>query len=343
MSYAEMRVPLPDPNTLWWANTAEEWKEESLRLASSTSNKDLALVDAVKMCMSGEKPPLDTPSALYTLFAFWVLVWQHQQLHALGRWGEEDVGDNNGGLSGTFLAASRESLQKGLITLHRVIHSPGTETTAAYAQCTLLLEYMSMVVCVPLQALHAFTGRDGEKEARRSYPILQEWAQTREARKGVWHAGQIFRFSRSQVASDLTDTCATVLYQASVTLWVYGIIMSARRSREISSSTLVADMNQGGMVWLDHEMNAAARKFFAISEGTPVLQQLQKPQQDSRSFADTSRSGEPCPIEDASGTMNIAVDILQQPSGAGDGRLGIVASKIRLMTELAKTARMLDA
>lgn len=325
MSHIEMRIPLPAPNRIWWATTAEEWKTEYDNAQQSILASEKTLVEAVRTPMRGQSTSnIDAQSTLCTLYGFWSLVWEHQILHEMPYWEDSATADPFAHAP-SIVPARRRPLLQGLNALR---NSLGTEGSPVCAQSKLMLEYLSMVTLVPLYALHAFAGRDGENEARRVYPILQQWTQTREARQSVWHAGQIYRIAGEHPIHTLNDTCVIFLYQASITLWVYGVVMSARRSRDITSLPLSCDLNQDELVWLNGDACMAMRRFIGTADGVPSLKCLHNAQ-----FRF---------VEDAKGTMDLAVQLLRRPLGAGEGILGIVESMTRLMEELARVAEMLE-
>lgn len=334
MSHVEMRTPLPAPNRIWWASTAEEWRRECTNSPIFMSDSSPTFADAVRSTLGGyENSTIDAEATLYILYGFWNIIWEHQQLHEMPNWEDCATIDSFAHHSSTLPATQRQPLLNGLKILRQKIDSISAENLPHRAHCKILLEYLSMVLLVPLHALHAFAGRDGESEARRMYPMLQEWVQTREARQAIWHAGQIHRSLNDNPSQSLKATCVTLLYQASITLWVYGVVMSARRSRDVSALQLAPDLNREDLVWLHGDADVAMRRFIATAEGVPALGSLEFDQWGGRQM---------CFVEDAKGTMELAVSLLKRPLGVGEGRLGIVESTTRLMSELARVAQMLE-
>jgi hypothetical protein len=334
MSYAEVRVPFPDPNSMWMATTAEGWKAAWLRAEKPSAKHDLALSDAVRISISQvTQADLDFEAILYTLYGFWGLVWEQQQfreaMQSGGVVGEDELHDT----PNLMLSARREPLLKifnafrGKLTSEEDKH--GRVPTA---ERMLVLEYLSMVLHVPIQGLHAFAGRDGEREARRIYPLLQEWVQSRDARQGIWHASQVLRAAKAHPPSDMRDLRIVFVYQASITLWVYGVILKASRSATRSLSA--GDVSSEGLVWLDGgEKDAGVRKFIAIAEGTPALNGVV-----DGLVAENSA----CLVEDASSTMRMIIRILRRKIDCQDGaQLGLVESITNLMAEIAKVADIL--
>lgn len=333
MSYAEMRVPFPDSNSMWRATTAERWKAAWSTAENSHANHNLSLSDVVRTSLSqASQAEVDFEAILYTLYGFWGLVWEQQQFREAMQSGDMTV-DELHDTSNSILSARREPLLKAFAMFRgRLNSADDRDGTTSFAEPMLVLEYLSMVLHVPIQAVHAFAGRDGEREARRVYPLLQEWVQSREARQGIWHAGQILRYAKAHQSRDMRDLRVVLVYQASITLWVYGVILKA--SRSLARSHPVGDTTLDGVVWIDgEEKDAAVRKFITIAEGMPALH---------GGVDSLVAEGSTCLVEDASSTMRMIILILRRPIDTLDGaQLGLVESITNLMGEIAKVADIL--
>jgi hypothetical protein len=342
MSYSEMRVPFPENDEMWWALSAEDWKAAYFHCSHLILRPSLTLADAVRVILSeGDRPEAGFTSAttLYVLYGLWGLVWEIQQL-------QETL--NLGGLHETpswMLTSRREMLMKALNSIRiQKSSSPENHSSVGFEEPLLVLEYLCMALHVALQGLQSFTGRDGQREARRIYPVLQEWTQSREAREAIWHAGQVYRAARDHPTSRMRDLRVTLVYQASVTFWVYGIITHAYRNpARRDEQPLLPSQWKGALdklVWLDGENSSAVRKFIAISEGVPALR-------DSilgiTSYPSPGENAA-CRLDNASATMGLAIDILRRPLAKGEGaQLPLVNSITGLMVEISKVAKMLQS
>lgn len=342
MSYAEMRIPLPEPNSLWRATTAEQWKTECLNRNRDLSARCFTLTDVVRITMS-EGYHADTDLGLrasfYALYAFWRLIWEYLQLSDTL---QSSWSPSNGSVyeaPSSELLVRRETLLKSLNVLRRRLKAHPAWNTPKYTEALLLLEYLSMALLAPLRGLQAFAGREGEQEARRIYPVLQGWIQTREARQSIWHAGQVYKAAKALSTRHLRGLSCMLVYQASVTFWVFGILMKARRQSQCLPLPLEQDLELGLLVWLDGEDDDAVRKFVTVSEGVPALQRVKAGPGGLLTPADGSSI---CLVEDANATMNVAIALLRRPLNARDGaQSALVESTTRLMEEIAKVAQIL--
>lgn len=339
MSYAEMRIPFPDPDPLWWAATAEDWKREYNNHAEHILDAPLTLADTVRLVLGESPTDLNLQSCHYTLYGFWGLVWELLQLY------ETTQSDGSGTIGimpknpSVMILVGREALTKSLYTLRVMLESLATDQSASTTGPMLVLEYLSMVLLVPLQGLQSFAGRDGEREARRVYPALQEWAQTREARESIWHAGQIYKIADTLSNRSLRGTCVLLIYQASITLWVYGVMAKARRRRDRSDTLGGRAVDHGKLIWLNGEDLSVVRRFIASSECVPALHAVES---EPGTFSNSADQEPVCLVEDADVTMRVAIEILKKAlSRRGEAQHAIVGSITRLMLELAKVAETL--
>ncbi|KAL1846991.1 hypothetical protein Daus18300_014068 [Diaporthe australafricana] len=334
MSYAEVRVPFPDPASMWRSTTAEAWKTAWTSGAKSMTEKAPALSDAVRVSISEvARLDLNIDAILFTLYGFWGLVWEQQQFQEAMQSGDMTGGDTIHDTPSLMLPARREPLSRVFRALReRLVSSSNEDARAPTADPLLVLEYLSMALHVPLQGLHAFAGRDGEREARRIYPLLQEWVQSKEARQGIWHAAQVLRAAKAHPSRDIRDLRVIMVYQASITLWVYGVIL--RASRGTTRLLLAEDVDPSRLVWLDGgDKSTAVRKFISIAEGIPALRAVADGSEDEDSI---------CLVENASSTMETGIRILRRSIDSRDGApLALVESITKLMTEIAKVANIL--
>lgn len=341
MSYAEMCVPFPDPDSMWWAPTAEDWKREYQKHAQFISDNTWTLLDTVRMAMSethSSQADLSLRCCHYTLYGFWGMVWELLQLYEMATSDSDAAAFTLHTGSSLIISLRRENLTKCLNILRLRLDTLAADPKIPTTEPMLVLEYLNMVLLVPLRGLQAFAGRDGEQEARRVYPSIQEWTQTREARQAIWHAGQVYKMASVLSQRRLRGTCVLLIYQASITVWVYGIMARARRLRDYSSSLCVRDIDHNALIWLDGEDITAVRRFVATAEGVTALGHVDS---ELGSLLSSTDERLPCLIEDASGSMKLGISTLRRSHRWAEAQHAIVGSIIRLMHELAKVADIL--
>lgn len=97
---------------------------------------------------------------------------------------------------------------------------------------TILNEFIMMCVHIDIDAIHRFVGKHGELEARRAYPALRAWSQTKDSRLAIWHAGQVFRAARLVLPFQFRGFDSLAIYHASLVLWVYGVLMCGEKENK---------------------------------------------------------------------------------------------------------------
>jgi hypothetical protein len=100
-----------------------------------------------------------------------------------------------------------------------------------------------MYLHIDVDGIQRFVGKLGETDARRAYPALRDWSQTKEARTAIWHAGQVFRAARNVIAYQFRGFDSLSIYHAALVLWVYGVLQCGE-SRRLEIGTPVSEGGQ---------------------------------------------------------------------------------------------------
>ncbi len=127
------------------------------------------------------------------------------------------------------------------------------------------MELILLHLHAPFDDIQVFAGIEGPEQARAVYPAVLEWAGTEAARKAICHAGQVLRFARCNPSNSLQELLAILIYQASLVLWVFALLMS-RGKNESSANT---SDQQPDAVWLDGEDDIALQRFKHFGVGMP--------------------------------------------------------------------------
>lgn len=142
------------------------------------------------------------------------------------------------------------------------------------AVTTLFNEFVLMYLHVDVDAIQRFVGKLGELDARRAFPGLRDWSRTKEARLGIWHAGQILRAARDVVAYQLRGFDAMAIYHAALVLWVYGLLQCGE-TRHHEVHTPMSEKDLAPCILLDGTENQLVRAFLGHGHGRPGLMMIQ--------------------------------------------------------------------
>lgn len=156
---------------------------------------------------------------------------------------------------------------------------------------TLLNEFVMMYLHIDVDAIQRFVGKLGELDARRAYPGLREWSRTKEARAGIWHAGQVLRAARSVAAHQLRGFDAMAVYHAALVLWVSGLLQCGETTRH-EAETSMSEKEFFPNIALDGSWGQEAKAFLGHGHGRPGLTLSQPPsghKGDSPTFCELSK------------------------------------------------------
>ena len=170
-----------------------------------------------------------------------------------------------------------------------------------------------------------FIGREGEQPAKKVYPVLQAWVESRDARQAVWHAGQILRAAKLFPLSQLKDFYAMVVYHACLVLWTYGVInrTKLRAQPELLSTQISLEL------FLDGPESMESQRFIAVGGGTSRLK-------GPRNQDGTSSTAS---LEDPKECMELGLEILEENFNCDRQLLpAIIASLSHLLKRLGSAA-----
>lgn len=295
ISYAELGLPLPEPQALWLAPTAEKWKHKYIATVKP-NQKTLSLVDLLNNVdlLGSSHCHFDDRIASETLLsAAWRLVWEYRQLYSVTK-------DQT-----TQWSSSNLLLSSRLGDLTKLLHCFRMSAPERPAQM-LGLELLQMHLHVPLEDVILFAGAESHEEAQRIYPQLLDWVRTSEAREAVFRAAQIVAVARKIPPTCLRDFLAIAVYQAGLTMWSYDIISSASVSDH--GAGVAAGMNfseslgqTDDIVLLDESNNHNAQRFIALNRGRAAI----------RVFPTERTLDSYVTLSDPGATMTVLMDLLK--------------------------------
>ncbi|KFZ19754.1 hypothetical protein V501_00524 [Pseudogymnoascus sp. VKM F-4519 (FW-2642)] len=356
ISYAELSLPLPESRNLFLARTAAEWKSTYLTQTSSINSNER--IPSLQQCLH-DISPLNSPSVKAAIdsalshsiiaYGIWGLILEYRQLNSVAK------AYPSIRLSSSFLVLGhrhqelRELLEPFSASLPEP--GPGRKNQSSIAlQSKLLTELLITNLYVSFDSLQVFAGREGEEEARRVYPSLQQWAASREARTAVFHAGQIVRYAkllnnRRGLQGGLRDFFAVAVYHSALTFWAFGVLSlrpNAQHDQNESELPLVGGVNsvdEAGdnsgeeLVRLDVEESSFTKSFIALQRGIPCF---------LVSEADECTSEEIAMLREPGSVMNAIVKILRGVVGGNDEEAPpppLVENLSQLIRELGAAAR----
>lgn len=159
--------------------------------------------------------------------------------------------------------------------------------------------------------------------------MLQCWSGDRESRQAIWHAGQVIRYARKLSSAQLHTYFAVAVYHASLTLWTFSIIASARHKK---LSQPFDHRQVTNSLQLDGDATAEdIKKFVAIGERLPSISIDRNG--DSNALVSL--------VSNPGAAMRAGIVTFPQSIGKVQGRSRFVESLVRLMDDLAKAAQSL--
>jgi hypothetical protein len=250
------------------AQTADQWKETYLRLEM---DQERPSQPCLRDYLANPRRLAAIPrlydanlARLVVLHAITAMIKDHWQSHST------IISDELDTLR--LSLASAETSHNRLVHMLETIHHGYNDTTTRLSpsppeSSMLTAELLLMHLFTPFEQVEVVAGREGPDEAKATYPLLQERCHSTQARRAVWHAGQVVRQLRELAGESFTEFLAVAAYQASLCLYLYGIM--APKSEDISVATPASE------VVLDAADSLAAQKWIRSGCGVPVLQGVQ--------------------------------------------------------------------
>jgi len=323
VSPAELFLPFPEPNVLWLAPTPQAWLQAYTTLVTD-SNDTPSPVDFI----GNPDKPLDVrhlePIEANTILVhcFWRLGYHRLEWTTLFRRSrlpsESDIGGP--GPHHQELFEMIESARLRLDDLD-LLQSPQG----------MLLELVLLNLSLSLEDVQLLAGLEGVAEAQRVYPTLQDWVRTSRSRQAIWHAGQIIRIAEALPTSQIQDFTAMAIYQASLALWAYSVLLrSSADTRGQNETTSSNKKVANDTITLNDKEPANMRRFIVLDRGVPAL--LDRP------------SLETVPITDMKRTLGMVLRILRENHDNKVEKIPpLLENLMQLMTTLSKAYESTNA
>lgn len=257
MDITELSFPLPASERLWSAPTAADWRRMYHPRASS-----LQITDALASTqpLADERDNVDPDACeLILLYGLWSQIWHHQQA-------KKFFSGSGASTTSLWLSCQYKEIYKRLVTRQADLD----RCTGPVASDGLFISelFMMLLHVSPLE-LQQLAGKSGEDEAQRMCGFLHtNWYPTVDARRAVWHAGQVFRAARGMRRTHLRDIYAVAVYQAALCLWAFGLFKSMEADALEDVPTMALETFT---VVLDAEDPPGRVGFIDLALGTPCL------------------------------------------------------------------------
>ncbi|KAF2029021.1 hypothetical protein EK21DRAFT_43882, partial [Setomelanomma holmii] len=304
IAYGEISLDLPETSKLWKAGSTCAWRDEYLNISSATKKKKKP---APAACRQDAQKMLEAQDSIDLIFAvdialsfFWRLIWDARQLQAATK---QYSGPSNmvSLMSGHWQHEVHQTLDNFCMVV--------AEAPEISAATQIVHEHLLLNLYVSFEELSLFAGKEGHQEARRILPSLMHWAESRNARQALWHAGQVLREATAFTPIALQDFYAISLYHAGLTLWAYGILTQRLHrtkkpcGRDYDRRGITSD--ELDIVFLDKAETGEKQKFIALNRGNPAITK-----RDNSASVDRS-SLEAVSLNDPKRVMETVVGVLQ--------------------------------
>ncbi|KAB5566638.1 hypothetical protein GE09DRAFT_742958 [Coniochaeta sp. 2T2.1] len=329
LSPLEFSLEFPAARELWTAGTAQEWKAIYLQLGIAASAEPLTVAQSITcLAQIREQPHLDVAlSGSIAIHCLWALVWNQSQLQSLLQIRQSSQAAPPDLTSGSFEHPRVPQLLEEV----RMIFS---DWDGLYLpEISLVLERILLNQHVPFEQVQLFAGKDGEEEARRAFPVLHQWASTSDARKAVWHAGQVLKAAGQCPHGKIHDFQAVCLYHAALTFWAYAVVAACNSESQDGQPRVPCSNNNSDSVhvWLDGQDCSAVRRFIVLNRGCPVV--------GSSGETSTSRAS-PVSLGDPHAILTVCIDVLRRNNVNGtEDPLPLVENLSQMMRDLRNAAR----
>ncbi|KAL3440797.1 hypothetical protein BJX65DRAFT_316150 [Aspergillus insuetus] len=315
-SLTELSCPLPAPRDIWLAPSAVAWRDAILT-KPPMGDKEVPSWAAIMedgSLLAGLETHYDTGLiSLAIVHGFWSQVWGY---HESLRFFRHKSNHASQARTMLWLSCQQQDLAQCLVASQRELVKYALDP----AQFQIISEFCLMALNVSPRELQFFAGRLGEEEAETTHRILQQWMNGPEFRAAVWHAGQILRLARTLPLTQLREFSAICLYQASLTLWAYGLLSKSSQTVGTFPPTAGEQVDEL-QVRVDGPDCALSTAFVSLGRGVAGISLGL-----NKAF---------CPLMDVENVMRGACDIYRDNFGLDTASLPpLLESLITLMTDL---------
>lgn len=262
ISFTELEFDLPVSRDLWLAESAVKWRDIYLgkqwmklpTFIEAVQNPELlhpvaGLIDE-KVC------------AMVILGGNWGQIWRLMEA--------KKFYPSNKAVYRLSMMAEQEELYRGLVVGSSSVSSLCNNEPAV----VLCGELFLMVSHVSPENIQRFAGKFGAEDSAKAFETFRNWFQTSESRLAIWHAGQVLRAAKHLLPTQLKDFYAVAVYYASLTLWIYGIMLLAKHGNQAKAfNNRLTDntSDTSAQIFLNEPETMYTSRFCAGNQGEPGL------------------------------------------------------------------------
>ncbi|KFZ04650.1 hypothetical protein V501_09106 [Pseudogymnoascus sp. VKM F-4519 (FW-2642)] len=270
ISITEITISLPAARIFYLAGSATEWKycfhEQRVPPLAQAS---IQLIDVIHDMSVLDNLHSEIDVALcYTAatHGFWGQIWAFRE-----SWKFYNVDVDKDSVHRLWLMTQqRELYQQVKIFEEALVAKPIPQY-----ELLVIIELLLMILHVSAEELTRFAGKYGEEAASRAFVSLDRWSATEQARKAVWHAGQVLRWAAVMPPAELRDFYAIAVYFASLALWAFGHVSASKdhTNDPVNRHTPASldSTSKSTFVVLNSDETSNAHSFIAGRQITPVL------------------------------------------------------------------------
>ncbi|KAH1587095.1 hypothetical protein KXX34_006876, partial [Aspergillus fumigatus] len=240
ISLSDYRHAVPQPKDLWSARTATDWSHKYMAQQQSYVPR------VIDLFVSMPNIPLiagflDSGLAMKVSFHLLggLIIEHHLSTLTPFSMTQTKSGDERG------LESRKRELETAITSFHHVFSA----NIRASSIEGLIVSYLSMTLSACIKRVETLAGKAGEQESRDAYQDMQGWADTPDARKAIWHAGQVLRHFKS--LDRLTSFQIIMVYHAGLVLYAYSVLACVSGRPTAAKSDSICYLNEGPSTQLE--------------------------------------------------------------------------------------------
>ncbi|KAE9363819.1 hypothetical protein N431DRAFT_489671 [Stipitochalara longipes BDJ] len=271
VSIMELTISLPASQNIFLAGSATEWKSYFPQHSVPLARPSLQLIDVMHDITILENLQSEVDVSLCYMAAahgFWCQIWGFRE-----SWKFHAMGSSKDSVHRLWLVTQQRELYHQVKAFEENLLS----IQVCRSELLVVVELLLMILHVSPEELQRFAGKNGEAAASQASDSLEEWSSSEQARRTVWHAGQVLRWAALMPQAELRDFYAIAVHFASLALWAFGhqtnskdTINNPKSQKNFSSLQPDASSNDNFIV-INSEESSAARSFIAGRHITPCL------------------------------------------------------------------------